>query len=80
MTRAFAETALAPLRETPVLLTTLRVYLEAGSSVTEAANILGVHRNTLTARLQSIRQQLEVDLTDASQRLALQVACRALQT
>lgn len=78
MTRTFAETALAPLRPTPMLLTTLRVYLEAGCSVTEAANILGVHRNTMTARLQTIRHQLDADLDDPSQRLALQVACRAL--
>ncbi|WP_347351023.1 helix-turn-helix domain-containing protein [Intrasporangium sp.] len=78
VTRAFAETALAPLREAPVLLTTLRAYLESGGSVTEAAAALGVHRNTIASRLSVIKERIGADLTDPSQRLAFQVACRAL--
>jgi hypothetical protein len=78
VTRAFAETALAPLRESPMLLSTLRAYLESGGSVTGTAGALGVHRNTVSARLSTIRERLGADLDDSSQRLALQVACRAL--
>lgn len=78
VTRAFAESALAPLRDSAALLTTLRAYLESGGSVVLTAQTLGVHRNTVTIRVQQVRERLGVDLDDPSQRLALQVACRAL--
>lgn len=80
VTRAFAETALLPLRGpgNTHLLTTLRAYLESGGSVVLTAQALGVHRNTVTTRVQQVRDRLGVDLDDPSQRLALQVACRAL--
>ncbi|MEV7283445.1 helix-turn-helix domain-containing protein [Streptomyces sp. NPDC093252] len=80
VTRAFAESALAPLRgpEHTALLATLRVFLESGGSVTSAAQTLGVHRNTVGARLRQVRELLGVDLDDPSRRLALQLACRAL--
>ncbi|MEI7056339.1 helix-turn-helix domain-containing protein [Nocardioides sp. CCNWLW239] len=78
VTRAFAETALAPLRSNESLLATLRAYLESGGSVVLVAEALGVHRNTVTARLQQVRERLGVDLDDPSQRLALQVACRSI--
>jgi len=78
VTRAFAETALAPLRDSPALLGTLRAYLESGGSVVLTAQALGVHRNTVTSRVQQVRDRLGVDLDDPSQRLALQVACRSV--
>lgn len=80
VTRAFAESALLPLRDPAqsYLLTTLRAYLESGGSVVETAHTLGVHRNTVTTRIQQVRDRLGVDLDDPSQRLALQVACRVL--
>lgn len=80
VTRAFAETALSPLRDAAHahLLTTLRAYLESGGSVVLTAQALSVHRNTVTTRVAQIRDRLGVDLDDPSQRLALQVACRAL--
>lgn len=80
ITRAFAETALAPLRgpEHEHLLTTLRVFLENGGSSAGTARALGLHRNTVAARLHQVRDRLGVDLDDPSNRLALQMACRAL--
>lgn len=80
VTRAFAETALAPLRapEHGHLLATLRVFLESGGSVITAAQTLGVHRNTVGIRLRQLRERLGIDLDDPNQRLALQMACRAL--
>ncbi|MGW0782772.1 helix-turn-helix domain-containing protein [Streptomyces sp. NPDC002913] len=80
VTRAFAETALAPLRspDQAHLLTTLRVFLENGGSATGTARALGLHRNTVSARLRQVRERLGVDLDDPSRRLALQMACRAL--
>ncbi|WP_182376179.1 helix-turn-helix domain-containing protein [Nocardioides sp. WS12] len=79
VTRAFAESALAPLRESEALMTTLRAYLESGCSVVLTAEALGVHRNTVTTRVQQIRERLGLDLDEPSQRLALQVACRAIE-
>ena len=75
-----ATPALSPLRDTAHshLLATLRAYLESGGSVVLTAQALGVHRNTVTTRVQQVRDRLGVDLDDPSQRLALQVACRAL--
>ncbi|HEX5533745.1 MAG TPA: helix-turn-helix domain-containing protein [Actinomycetales bacterium] len=80
VTRAFAETVLSPLRDSTHahLLTTLRAYLESGGSIVLTAQALGVHRNTVSTRVLQIRDRLGVDLDDPSQRLALQVACRAL--
>ncbi|MER7414275.1 helix-turn-helix domain-containing protein [Streptomyces cacaoi] len=80
VTRAFAETALAPLRdpEHTHLLDTLRAFLESGGSAVAAAQTLGVHRNTIGARIRQIRERLGIDLDDPSRRLALQMACRAL--
>jgi hypothetical protein len=78
VTQAFAEAALGPLRGSPRLLETLRAFLESGGSVVDAAAVLGVHRNTVATRLAQIEKLLGVTLADASQRLALQVACRAL--
>ncbi|MFB7570487.1 helix-turn-helix domain-containing protein [Streptomyces sp. NPDC056165] len=81
ITQAFAETALAPLRDADHahLLTTLRVFLENGGSSTATARALGLHRNTVTARLRQVRDRLGVDLDDPGHRLALQMACRAVQ-
>ncbi|MEU2250618.1 helix-turn-helix domain-containing protein [Streptomyces sp. NPDC019224] len=80
ITRAFAETALAPLRdaEHEHLLTTLRVFLENGGSAAATARALGLHRNTVAARLRQVRDRLGADLDDPSNRLALQMACRSL--
>ncbi|MFE7357004.1 PucR family transcriptional regulator [Streptomyces sp. NPDC057543] len=80
ITRAFAETALAPLRsaEHTHLLTTLRVFLENGGSAAATARVLGLHRNTVASRLRQARDRLGVDLDDPSRRLALQKACRTL--
>jgi hypothetical protein len=79
VTRAFAETALAPISGTgdEHLLATLKSYLQNGGSIVFTAQALGVHRNTVAARLQQLREKLGVDLDDPSQLLALQMAVRA---
>ena len=76
--RVFAESALAPIAGDETLLGTLAAYLDCGSSVTGTAEQLGIHRNTVTARLQRIQRALAVDLADPDVRLAFQLACRAL--
>lgn len=60
------------------LLNTLRAVLDAGGSVKDAAQALGVHRNTVTARLDRLRE-LGVDPANPQQRLALHLACHLLR-
>ncbi|GAB3488188.1 PucR family transcriptional regulator [Flexivirga lutea] len=54
----------------------LAAYLDAESSVRRTAEALGLHRNTITGRVQRIQELLGVDLDDPEARLALQLACR----
>jgi hypothetical protein len=72
-----AHQLLAPLgQSTGDLLRTLDVYLDAESSLSETAAILGIHRNTVADRIARIERLLEVDLGDAETRLALHLAVR----
>ncbi len=58
------------------LLRTLEVYLDCQSSSTNAAALLGVHRNTVMNRIDRVASTLEVNLFDPEQRLALQLVVR----
>jgi DNA-binding PucR family transcriptional regulator len=70
---------LEPLRDQPGdLLRTLTAYLDAESSLTETAAVLGVHRNTVAARVARAQELLGVELTDPDERLALHLACRSV--
>jgi hypothetical protein len=60
------------------LVETLTVYLDAESSITETAAVLGIHRNTVATRIQRIREVIGSDLSDPDERLAIQLACRAV--
>ena len=74
-----ARSMLEPLRDQPGdLLTTLTAYLDAESSLTETAAVLGVHRNTVTARIARAQELLGMELTDPDERLALHLACRSV--
>ena len=74
-----ARSMLAPLQGQPGdLLRTLTVYLDAESSLTETAAVLGVHRNTVAARVARAQDLLVVDLADPDERLALHLACRSV--
>ncbi|GAA4586524.1 PucR family transcriptional regulator [Planotetraspora phitsanulokensis] len=79
-TETFAPTAtrlLAPLESQPgELVATLSTYLDAGGSAADTAAVLGVHRNTVAARLHRIEELLTVDLNNSDDRLALHLACR----
>jgi PucR family transcriptional regulator, purine catabolism regulatory protein len=56
------------------LVRTLRAYLDHESNSTTAANVLGVHRNTVLNRLERIRTLLPIDLDRADERLAVHLA------
>ncbi|MFF4618464.1 PucR family transcriptional regulator [Nonomuraea jabiensis] len=58
------------------LLETLAAVLDEGGAL-RAAERLGVHRNTITTRLERIKSA-GFDLDDAATRLALQLACHVL--
>ncbi len=74
-----ARALVAPLRPVPGdLVRTLAAYLDAESSIAETATVLGVHRNTVAARIARIEQLLGVDLSRPDERLALHLASRAV--
>ena len=56
------------------LLDTLEAYLAHGCNIKETSELLDVHRNTLTQRLERIQSLCTVDLDQYSNRLPLQVA------
>ncbi|MCX5215487.1 helix-turn-helix domain-containing protein [Kitasatospora sp. NBC_00240] len=75
--RRIARDTLAELierEEGDQLVATLAAYLDCGGSTSRAADRLGVHRNTVTARMERIRRtNLPVD--DPDRLLGLHVAC-----
>jgi purine catabolism regulator len=74
-----ANALLAPLTGAPGdLIGTLRAYLDCESSVAHTAAVLGVHRNTIAARMSKIQQLLAVDLSNPDERLALHLACKTV--
>ncbi|NUR98816.1 MAG: helix-turn-helix domain-containing protein, partial [Kribbellaceae bacterium] len=76
-----AQALLAPIKDQPGdLVTTLAVYLDTESSLAETAAVLGIHRNTASARINKIQHLLGVDLTNPDERLALHLASRTTPT
>lgn len=74
-----ARSMLDPLHGQPGdLLGTLTAYLDAESSLTAAAAVLGVHRNTVATRIARAQELLGVELKDPDERLALHLACRSV--
>jgi len=59
------------------LRATLEAYVRADGAISEAANILHVHRHTLTYRLDKIKRLCELNLAAPLVRLNLQVALLA---
>ena len=75
-----ATSLLAPLiDQAPELLHTLTGYLDHESSIAATAEAIGIHRNTVSTRIARIHELLGVDLSDADARLAVHLACRAIQ-
>lgn len=62
------------------LLKTLQAYFAACGSLTDAAERLHLHRNTLLYRLHRVREIAGIDLDDPEVRLALQLALRIGET
>ncbi|WP_293696409.1 CdaR family transcriptional regulator [uncultured Agrococcus sp.] len=74
-----AETLLAPLNaESGALVETLAEYLDNGSIVQATSQAMGLHRNTVSMRIQRAQQLLGIDLSSSESRLALHLACRAV--
>ncbi|TQS28141.1 PucR family transcriptional regulator [Microbispora sp. KK1-11] len=75
----FADVVLKPLREHDLrhggaLVSSVRAFLDCGASVEAAARRLGVHRNTMRARLQTAERVCGRDLGKARDRLELWLA------
>ncbi|WP_159717506.1 MULTISPECIES: PucR family transcriptional regulator [Actinomyces] len=77
--RAFARARLGAIVEQPELLELLRVYLSEAGAVQRIADRLGVHRNSVSARLVRLRRALGVDIEDAEQRANLWIASHFLK-
>lgn len=74
-----AESLLAPLRDEPsALLETLAVFLDQESGVQATAAALGLHRNTVSQRIQRAQELLSADFSSPETRLALHLACRTV--
>lgn len=58
------------------LLNTLEVYLNCGAKTTEAAQIIGVHRNTIHQRISKIKELLGTDLYNGKTNFKLQLAIK----
>lgn len=56
------------------LVETLGVYLDQQGSQSHAADVLGIHRNTLSYRLRQIESALPIDLVNPHNRLTLHIA------
>ncbi|MEN1969825.1 PucR family transcriptional regulator [Lentibacillus sp. N15] len=69
----YTENVLHPLLQTQngELIKTLQVYLNENGNVSKTAEILFVHRRTLTYRLQKIHKLINMDLNDAKNRFIL---------
>jgi purine catabolism regulator len=79
--RGFYEETLGPLiaydlRTQSELVQTLERYFVCNGNLSQAAQQLHLHRNSLLYRLERIGEVLRVDLDDAETRLSLQVALR----
>ena len=77
--RALHDEALASLiaydrRHGAELVKTLHAFLDANGGPKEAAQLLGVHRNTVLYRLDRVREVTGVDLDSAETRLQLHLA------
>jgi hypothetical protein len=70
-------TELMAAKDRAVLVQTVLAVLDAGGSLSQASRQLGVHRNTVLARLARARQ-LGLTYDEPGQRLALHVLCYAL--
>jgi hypothetical protein len=75
-------TVLAPLVElggarAERLIRTLHVYLDQQGSLTRTAEVLNMHRNAVSYRVNQIFSLLDVDADNPDDRLLLQLACRA---
>ncbi|MTD15573.1 PucR family transcriptional regulator [Nakamurella sp. YIM 132087] len=70
---------LVSAKDRTALVETALAVLDSGGSLSQAAQRLGVHRNTVLARVARARE-LGVVSDDPAQRLALHVLCYALDT
>jgi hypothetical protein len=75
-----ARSLLAPLVDAGAdLLPTLTAYLDHESAIAATAEELGLHRNTVSARVARAQDLLALDLDDPETRIAVHLACRALR-
>lgn len=72
--RGYVRALLAPLKESPVLVETLRTFLECDGGWAEASARLGIHRHTLKYRMRRIEEILGRRVADTGARAELWLA------
>ena len=60
-------------------LETLRVFLEENLNYNRTAEVLYIHRSTLTDRISRIQRELGLDLSDPNERLQLMILFKAME-
>ena len=60
-------------------LDTLRVFLRASMSYSQAAEELFVHRSTVVDRISRIERELDISLKDPDTRLQLEIILKAME-
>ena len=61
-------------------LTTLETYLMCNNSLSKTANKLFIHKNTMSYRLNCIKEIVKLDLNDPEERLNILLSCIVLRT
>lgn len=77
LTEQLTRRIVAPLLSQPILLQTLRTYLDSDLSSPDTARRLSVHQNTIAYRLRRIRELTGHDLRRLDDLLLLRLALRA---
>lgn len=76
---AFQEETIGPLlahESSSELIQTLEAYFESNGNLSQAAEALFIHRNTLIYRLERLTRIMHLDLNEQENRLAIQLALR----
>lgn len=77
---SYAHMLLQPLQHDQELIRILKIFINANGNRLEIASKLGLHRNTVTGRIQKIQRALKMNLDDPGVRAQLWIALKSQET